>query len=46
MTLSEGLLEELAEPNRSKAAQGARSKATAFEWVTHSEAVPACDRVG
>lgn len=46
VTLSEGLLEELAEPNRSKAAQGARSKATAFEWVTHSEAVPACDRVG
>ncbi|WP_284987348.1 hydroxymethylglutaryl-CoA lyase [Arthrobacter sp. fls2-241-R2A-172] len=31
--LSAKLLEELGEPNRSKAAQGARSKAAAFEWV-------------
>lgn len=32
--LSEDLLAELGEQNRSKSAQGARSKATAFEWVT------------
>lgn len=32
--LSENLLVTLGEQNRSKAAQGARSKATAFEWVT------------
>jgi len=31
--LSAKLLEELGEPNRSKAAQGAQSKAAAFEWV-------------
>jgi len=31
--LSGKLLEELGEPNRSKAAQGAHSKAAAFEWV-------------
>ncbi|MCF3138693.1 hydroxymethylglutaryl-CoA lyase [Paenarthrobacter sp. AR 02] len=31
--LSGKLLEELGEPNRSKAAQGAQSKAAAFEWV-------------
>ncbi|MBF6327209.1 hydroxymethylglutaryl-CoA lyase [Nocardia transvalensis] len=31
--LSEGLLAELAEPNRSRAAEGARSEAAAFEWV-------------
>ncbi|WP_026820960.1 hydroxymethylglutaryl-CoA lyase [Arthrobacter castelli] len=31
--LSEGLVSELAEPNRSKSAQGARSKAEAFDWV-------------
>lgn len=31
--LSEGLLEELGEPNRSRTAQGARSRAAAFEWV-------------
>jgi hydroxymethylglutaryl-CoA lyase len=31
--LSEELLAELGEPNRSKAAQGARSKANAFDWV-------------
>lgn len=30
---SEGLLTELDEPNRSKARQGARSKAPAFDWV-------------
>lgn len=30
---SEALLSELEEPNRSKAAQGARSKAHVFEWV-------------
>lgn len=32
--LSEQLLAELGEENRSKSAQGARSNATAFEWVT------------
>lgn len=31
--LSEQTLAELGEPNRSRAAQGARSKAEAFEWV-------------
>ncbi|GAF44539.1 putative hydroxymethylglutaryl-CoA lyase, partial [Rhodococcus wratislaviensis NBRC 100605] len=31
--LSEKTLAELGEANRSKAAQGARSNATAFEWV-------------
>ncbi|MGL3806126.1 hydroxymethylglutaryl-CoA lyase [Paeniglutamicibacter sp. R2-26] len=31
--LSESLLAELGEPNRSRAAQGARSRAAAFEWV-------------
>lgn len=31
--ISEDLLEELGEPNRSKAAQGVRSRATAFPWV-------------
>lgn len=31
--LSEKILAELGEPNRSKAAQGARSKARAFGWV-------------
>ncbi|GAB2692443.1 hydroxymethylglutaryl-CoA lyase [Nocardia thraciensis] len=30
---TDALLAELGEPNRSKAAQGARSKAAAFEWV-------------
>ncbi|WP_028279755.1 hydroxymethylglutaryl-CoA lyase [Arthrobacter sp. H5] len=34
VTLGEGIIAELGEDNRSKAAQGARSKATAFEWVT------------
>ncbi|MEV4953772.1 hydroxymethylglutaryl-CoA lyase [Paenarthrobacter nitroguajacolicus] len=33
VALSEKLLAELLEPNRSKAAQGARSKAEAFDWV-------------
>ena len=33
VVLSEKLLAELGEPNRSKAAQGARSKAPAFDWV-------------
>jgi hydroxymethylglutaryl-CoA lyase len=31
--LSEDLLSDLGEPNRSKAAQGVRSTASAFEWV-------------
>lgn len=43
--LSEGLLEELGEPNRSKAAQGARSNAAAFKWVIPAETTPARDRV-
>ncbi len=38
--LSEGLLAELGEPNRSRAAQGARSRAAAFEWVIGSGPVP------
>jgi hydroxymethylglutaryl-CoA lyase len=33
VVLSEKLLAELGEPSRSKAAQGARSKAEAFDWV-------------
>jgi hydroxymethylglutaryl-CoA lyase len=33
ISLSDGLLAELEEPNRSKSAQGARSEAAAFEWV-------------
>lgn len=33
VSMSERLLTELGEPNRSKSAQGARSKAAAFEWV-------------
>jgi hydroxymethylglutaryl-CoA lyase len=31
--VTEKLLAEIGEPNRSKTAQGARSKATAFDWV-------------
>lgn len=31
--MGEQLVEELGEPNRSKSAQGARSKAEAFDWV-------------
>ena len=42
--LSEKLLAELGEPNRSKSAQGARSKAEAFEWVIAGSREPACDR--
>ncbi|GAA1497649.1 hydroxymethylglutaryl-CoA lyase [Paeniglutamicibacter kerguelensis] len=38
--LSEALLAELGEPNRSKAAQGARSRAAAFEWVIGSGHAP------
>jgi hydroxymethylglutaryl-CoA lyase len=34
--LSEKVIAELGEPNRSKAAQGARSSATAFPWVIES----------
>ncbi|GAA3696341.1 hydroxymethylglutaryl-CoA lyase [Arthrobacter ginkgonis] len=41
--LSESLLSDLGEPNRSKAAQGARSKADAFEWVIASDRVPSCE---
>ncbi|MDR6415258.1 hydroxymethylglutaryl-CoA lyase [Pseudarthrobacter sulfonivorans] len=37
VVLSEKLLAELGEPNRSKAAQGARSKAPAFDWVIPAE---------
>ncbi|MFD4352186.1 hydroxymethylglutaryl-CoA lyase [Nocardia sp. NPDC058518] len=33
--LTEGLLDELGEPNRSRALEGARSEAEAFEWVVH-----------
>ncbi|MFD4441591.1 hydroxymethylglutaryl-CoA lyase [Nocardia sp. NPDC058519] len=33
--LTEGLLAELGEPNRSRALEGARSEAEAFEWVVH-----------
>ncbi|MCU1532522.1 MAG: pyruvate carboxyltransferase [Arthrobacter sp.] len=40
VVLSEKLLAELGEPNRSKAAQGARSKAAAFEWVVPSDSTP------
>ena len=41
--LSEDLLGELGEPNRSKSAQGARSNAAAFEWVIASDRAPACE---
>lgn len=34
--LSEGILADLGEPNRSRAAQGARSSATAFPWAIGS----------
>ena len=33
VALTEGLLAELGEPNRSRTVQGARSEAKAFEWV-------------
>ncbi|MEU1983230.1 hydroxymethylglutaryl-CoA lyase [Nocardia sp. NPDC019395] len=36
--MSERMLGELGEPNRSKAAQGARSEAHAFEWVIGGQA--------
>ncbi|MDF2052134.1 hydroxymethylglutaryl-CoA lyase [Arthrobacter sp. Cr_A7] len=43
VVLSEKLLAELGEPNRSKAAQGARSRAEAFEWVLPADAAtPDC----
>ncbi|WP_039800426.1 hydroxymethylglutaryl-CoA lyase [Nocardia araoensis] len=35
--LSEELLSELGEPNRSRTQEGARSKASAFEWVVAGE---------
>lgn len=41
--LSEDLLGELGEPNRSKSAQGARSNAAAFDWVIASDRVPSCE---
>lgn len=41
--LSEDLLKELGEPNRSKSAQGARSTAAAFEWVIASDQVVSCE---
>ncbi|NKG20172.1 hydroxymethylglutaryl-CoA lyase [Paeniglutamicibacter terrestris] len=41
--LSEDLLKELGEPNRSKSAQGARSNAAAFEWVIASDRVVSCE---
>lgn len=40
VVLSEKLLAELGEPNRSKAAQGARSKAKAFDWCLPFEDAP------
>lgn len=40
--LSSTLLGALDEPNRSKSAQGARSKAEAFEWVIDTASTPAC----
>jgi hydroxymethylglutaryl-CoA lyase len=40
--ITDKLLAELGEPNRSKTAQGARSKAKAFDWVIGNEQV--CDR--
>ncbi|WP_054815130.1 hydroxymethylglutaryl-CoA lyase [Nocardia arizonensis] len=38
--LTEGLLAELDEPNRSRTAEGARSEAAAFEWVIRRPAQP------
>ncbi|NIY69436.1 hydroxymethylglutaryl-CoA lyase YngG [Streptomyces malaysiensis] len=35
--IADGLLAALDEPNRSKAAQGTRSRATAFEWTVASQ---------
>jgi len=42
--LSEKVLAELGEPNRSRSAQGARSKAEAFEWVIAGSPEQACDK--
>ena len=33
VALTDGVLDELGEPNRSRTTEGARSKASAFEWV-------------
>jgi hydroxymethylglutaryl-CoA lyase len=41
VVLSEKLLAELGEPNRSKAAQGTRSGAEAFDWVIPSNSAAA-----
>jgi hydroxymethylglutaryl-CoA lyase len=41
VALSEKLLAELGEPNRSKAAQGARSRAEAFDWVLPTDSTTA-----
>ncbi|MGF6835546.1 hydroxymethylglutaryl-CoA lyase [Paenarthrobacter sp. TE4293] len=41
VVLAEKLLAELGEPNRSKSAQGARSRAEAFDWVIPSPVQPA-----
>jgi hydroxymethylglutaryl-CoA lyase len=46
VVLSEKLLAELGEPNRSKAAQGARSKAPAFEWVIPADSAAAASPSG
>jgi len=46
VVLSEKLLAELGEPNRSKAAQGARSKAESFDWVLPSDSAPASGATG
>lgn len=40
--ITDKLLAELGEPNRSRSAQGARSKSTAFEWVTGSSGDRTC----
>ncbi|MFC8039302.1 hydroxymethylglutaryl-CoA lyase [Paenarthrobacter sp. NPDC057355] len=40
VVLSENLLAELDEPNRSRSAQGARSKAEAFDWVLRPQDLP------
>lgn len=42
--LSEKLLAELGQPNRSRAAFGARSTAEAFEWAVPSGSLPECGR--
>lgn len=40
--ITDKLLAELGEPNRSRSAQGARSKSTAFEWVIGSSGDRTC----